>query len=65
MEARMDWGHRFEMHRYLTLVRQKQYSYYDIILELPTVVDPILCAVVLLVREPELFTLKRASGDQN
>lgn len=28
-------------------------------------VDPILCAVVLLVRKPELLTLKRASADQS
>lgn len=28
-------------------------------------VDLIVCAVVLLVREPELCTLKRVSGDQN
>lgn len=26
LEARMDWGHRFEIYRYLALVRQKQYS---------------------------------------
>lgn len=60
MEAR---GHRFEMHRYLTLVDRHNIHNYqfvtDIILEVPTAVDLVLCAIVLLVREAEFCTLKR------
>lgn len=60
MEAR---GHRFEMHRYLTLVDRHNIHNYqfvtDIIFEVPTAVDLVLCAIVLLVREAEFCTLKR------
>lgn len=47
-----------QVHRYLTLVRQKHgihndHFIIDIILELPPAVDPVVCAVFLLVREPE------------